>query len=99
MNTEVGHIASMLETTESQKTPLQKDQDELGKTLTYLIMGVAVLTFLIGVIFQDMPWTNMLLIAVSLAVVAIPEGFTAITMIILTIVSHNIAKRNALVKR
>src|SRR5690625_2241990 len=98
MNTEVGHIASMLETTESQKTPLQKDQDELGKTLTYLIMGVAVLTFLIGVVFQDMHWANMLLIAVSLAVAAIPEGLPAITTIILSIGTQNMAKRNALVR-
>ena len=98
MNTEVGHIASMLESTESQKTPLQKDQDQLGKTLTYLIIGVAILTFLVGVAFQDMPWTQMLLIAVSLAVAAIPEGLPAITTIILSIGTQNMAKRNALVR-
>ena len=98
MNTEVGHIASMLETTERQKTPLQKDQDKLGKTLTYLIVGVAVLTFLIGVFFRNLHWAHMLLIAVSLAVAAIPEGLPAITTIILSIGTQSMAKRNALVR-
>lgn len=98
MDTEVGHIASMLESTEAQKTPLQKDQDELGKTLTYLIIGVAILTFFVGTIFQDIPWDQMLLVAVSLAVAAIPEGLPAITTIILSIGTQNMADRNALVR-
>ncbi len=98
MDTEVGHIASMLETTESQQTPLQKDQEELGKTLTYLIIGIAVLTFFVGTIFQDIPWGQMLLVAVSLAVAAIPEGLPAITTIILSIGTQNMADRNALVR-
>ena len=98
MDTEVGHIASMLETTESQQTPLQKDQEELGKTLTYLIIGIAVITFFVGTIFQDIPWGQMLLVAVSLAVAAIPEGLPAITTIILSIGTQNMADRNALVR-
>lgn len=98
MDTEVGHIASMLEATEAKKTPIQQDQEKLGKTLTYLIIGIAILTFLIGTVFQDIPWTQMLLVAVSLAVAAIPEGLPAITTIILSIGTQNMAARNALIR-
>src|SRR5690625_4726216 len=98
MDTEVGHIASMLETTETQLTPLQKDQEELGKTLTYMIIGIAILTFFVGTVFQNIPWDQMLLVAVSLAVAAIPEGLPAITTIILSIGTQNMANRNALVR-
>jgi Ca2+-transporting ATPase len=98
MDTEVGHIASMLETTESQLTPLQKDQEQLGKSLTYMIIAVAILTFFVGTVFQDIPWDQMLLVAVSLAVAAIPEGLPAITTIILSIGTQNMADRNALVR-
>lgn len=98
MDTEVGHIASMLDATEAKKTPIQQDQEQLGKTLTYLIIGVAVVTFFIGTIFQDIAWPQMLLVAVSLAVAAIPEGLPAITTIILSIGTQNMADRNALIR-
>lgn len=98
MDTEVGHIASMLETTEAKKTPLQEDQEDLGKALTYMIIGIAILTFFVGTIFQNIPWDQMLLVAVSLAVAAIPEGLPAITTIILSIGTQNMANRNALVR-
>ena len=98
MDTEVGHIASMLESTESQLTPLQKDQEKLGKTLTYMIIGIAILTFVVGVFLRGIEWTDMLLVAVSLAVAAIPEGLPAITTIILSIGTQNMADRNALVR-
>lgn len=98
MDTEVGHIASMLETTEAKKTPLQEDQEDLGKALTYMIIGIAILTFFVGTIFQNIPWDQMLLVAVSLAVAAIPEGLPAITTIILSIGTQNMADRNALVR-
>lgn len=98
MDTEVGHIASMLETTEARKTPLQEDQEDLGKTLTYMIIGIAILTFFVGTVFQNIPWDQMLLVAVSLAVAAIPEGLPAITTIILSIGTQNMADRNALVR-
>lgn len=98
MNTEVGHIASMLKSTESSKTPLQRDQDELGKKLTYAIIGIAILTFIIGTFVQGEEWTRMLLVAVSLAVAAIPEGLPAISTIVLSIGTQNMSKRKALVR-
>ena len=98
MDTEVGHIASMLQNTDAQLTPLQQDQEKLGHTLTYLIIGVAVLTFLVGVFFRGFPALDMLLVAISLAVAAIPEGLPAITTIILSQGTQTMADRNALVR-
>lgn len=98
MDTEVGNIAGMLATAETVQTPLQRDQEELGKTLTYIIIGIAIITFMVGVFVQGLPWDQMLLVAVSLAVAAIPEGLPAITTIILSIGTQNMAKRNALIR-
>lgn len=98
MDTEVGNIAGMLASTEAIQTPLQRDQEELGKTLTYIILGIALITFAVGVLVQGLAWDHMLLVAVSLAVAAIPEGLPAITTIILSIGTQSMAKRNALIR-
>ncbi|UUX33795.1 cation-translocating P-type ATPase [Fundicoccus culcitae] len=101
MNTEVGNIANILSTTESQQTPLQRDQEELGKKLTYLIIIIAVITFFVGLFGPnagDNTVIDMLLISISLAVAAIPEGLPAITTIILSIGTQKMAERNALVR-
>ena len=98
MNTEVGHIATMLASTEAQLTPLQRDQNNLGKVLTYMIIAIAILTFAVGVFVQGEEVLHMLLIAISLAVAAIPEGLPAITTIILSIGTQTMAKRNALIR-
>lgn len=98
MNTEVGHIATMLSSSEKQITPLQRDQINLGKTLTKIIIGIAILTFIVGYFIKGIPFVNILLISISLAVAAIPEGLPAITTIILSIGTEIMAKRNALVR-
>lgn len=98
MNTEVGYIAEMLASTENQLTPLQRDQEELGKKLTVAILFIAVLTFIVGITVQDFEPIHMLLISVSLAVAAIPEGLPAITTIILSQGTTAMANRNALVR-
>lgn len=98
MNTEVGHIAQMLSSAEKQITPLQRDQANLGKTLTKAIIVIAVLTFVVGFFLRDIPFFTILLISISLAVAAIPEGLPAITTIILSIGTETMAKRNALVR-
>ncbi|WP_124058972.1 cation-translocating P-type ATPase [Vaginisenegalia massiliensis] len=97
MNTEVGHIANMLNATEKQKTPLQRDQDKLGKFLTIMILVIAAVTFIVG-LMNGRPWYEMLLIAISLAVAAIPEGLPAISTIILSLGTRTMAERKALVR-
>lgn len=97
MNTEVGHIAAMLSSTEKQKTPLQRDQDRLGKTLTMMILAIAVITFIVGLV-RGREVTDMLLVSISLAVAAIPEGLPAITTIILSLGTRTMADRKALVR-
>lgn len=98
MDTEVGYIAKMLSSTETQLTPLQRDQEKLGKTLTVAILVIAALTFIVGVTVQDFEPIHMILISISLAVAAIPEGLPAISTIILSQGTSAMAKRNALVR-
>ncbi|WP_028125440.1 cation-translocating P-type ATPase [Eremococcus coleocola] len=98
METEVGHIAKMLSFTQKQLTPLQRDQEALGKTLTKAIIVVAVVTFLIGTLLNGMGIMEMLLVSISLAVAAIPEGLPAISTIILSLGTQTMADRNALVR-
>lgn len=97
MSTEVGHIASMLSNTQKQQTPLQRDQENLGKVLTILILVIAAITFVMGLL-RGNEVVSMLLIAISLAVAAIPEGLPAISTIILSIGTRTMAERKALVR-
>ena len=98
MNTEVGKIANMLANTEEGKTPLQENQDALGKWLTIMILVIAVIIFVVGML-RGNEWTHMLLTAIAIAVVAIPEGLPAISTIILALGTQKMAQRNALVRK
>ena len=98
MNTEVGKIANMLANTEEGKTPLQENQDALGKWLTIMILVIAVIIFGVGLL-KGNQWTHMLLTAIAIAVAAIPEGLPAISTIILALGTQKMAQRNALVRK
>ena len=98
MNTEVGKIANMLANTEESKTPLQENQDALGKWLTIMILVIAVIIFVVGML-RGNEWTHMLLTAIAIAVAAIPEGLPAISTIILALGTQKMAQRNALVRK
>ena len=98
MNTEVGKIANMLANTEEGKTPLQENQDALGKWLTIMILVIAVIIFVVGLL-RGNEWTHMLLTAIAIAVAAIPEGLPAISTIILALGTQKMAQRNALVRK
>ena len=95
MNTEVGKIANMLANTEEGKTPLQENQDALGKWLTIMILVIAIIIFVVGML-RGNEWTHMLLTAIAIAVAAIPEGLPAISTIILALGTQKMAQRNAL---
>ena len=98
MNTEVGKIADMLANTEKGKTPLQENQDALGRWLTIMILVIAVVIFVVGLL-KGNEWTHMFLTAIAIAVAAIPEGLPAISTIILALGTQKMAQRNALVRK
>jgi Ca2+-transporting ATPase len=98
IQTELGKIASLLEQGNEEQTPLQKRLHELGLRLVWLCLGIVSLVFALGYLMET-PLIENLLISISLAVAAIPEGLPAIVTIALSIGVHKMAKRNALVRR
>ncbi len=99
MNTEVGKIAGMLATADETETPLKRNLNQLGKFLTYAILIIAVVMFVVGTVFRDHAVVDMLLTSISLAVAAIPEGLPAIVTIILALGTQVMAKRNAMIRK
>lgn len=98
MNTEIGKIAEMLKSQEKIKTPLQVKLEELGKWLGFIALGICTVIFFIGY-FQGRPPLEMFMLAVSLAVAAIPEGLPAIVTIVLSIGVQKMIKRSAIIRR
>ena len=98
MNTEVGKIAGIINSTEKQETPLQTKLNSLGKTLGIVALLICLFIFLIGIIQGKEP-IAMFMTAVSLAVAAIPEGLAAVSTIVLAIGVQKMVKKNAIVKR
>ena len=98
MDTEMGAVADMLRSTESEPTPLQKQLDGLGKRLA-LVAGIAVAVFLALELLRGEGLSETLLRAVALAVAAIPEGLPAVVAVTLAVGTSQMAKRGAIVKR
>ncbi|PIQ27640.1 ATPase [bacterium (Candidatus Blackallbacteria) CG17_big_fil_post_rev_8_21_14_2_50_48_46] len=98
MQTQLGKIATLLETVEAEATPLQKKLDQVGKTLAILAIAISGLIFLLGVLRGE-DWKHMLLSAVSVAVAAVPEGLPAVLTITLAFGSQRMLKRHALVRK
>lgn len=98
MNTEVGKIAEIIETTEEQATPLEQKLDKLGKTLGIVALIICTIIFGLGLLYGKEP-IQMFMTAVSLAVAAIPEGLPAVFTIVLAIGVQRMVKRNAIVKK
>ena len=98
MNTEVGKIATMIDSTEKEKTPLQVKLDNLGKTLGIAALVICLVIFLVGWIDGRKP-LDMFMTAVGLAVAAIPEGLVAVSTIVLAIGVQRMVKENAIVKK
>ncbi|PKV75176.1 cation-translocating P-type ATPase [Pontibacter ramchanderi] len=98
MQTEVGKIATIIQTEEEGKTPLEVRLNHLGKTLGKFAIGICVLIFLVALL-QGRDLAEMFLISVSLAVASIPEGLAAIVAIVLSIGVTSMSKRNAIIRR
>lgn len=98
MKTEVGNIASIIEGEEEAKTPLEIRLNNLGKTLGKIAIGICIFIFLVSLI-QGRDLAEMFLVAVSLAVAAIPEGLAAIVAVVLSIGITSMSKRNAIIRR
>jgi len=98
MKTEIGQIAELLQSVEIEATPLQRKLDQLGKVLGWAALAVSGLVFLLGWARGIEP-LEIFLVAVSLAVAAVPEGLPAVVTITLALGMREMIQRNALVRR
>lgn len=98
MQTEIGAIASSLEIKDKELTPLQKKINEISKILSLIIAGIIFLMFVIGVL-KGMNFTDILLLSISLAVAAIPEGLPAVITVTLSLGMSTMAKKKAIVRK
>jgi Ca2+-transporting ATPase len=98
MSTELGKIAELLSVVENEQTPLQKALDQLGKTLGWACLVVCAIVFVTGLIQGGDP-LNLFMIAVSLAIAAVPEGLPAIVTISLALGMQEMIQRHALIRR
>ena len=103
MSTEMGKIANIIQNTQEGKTPLQKRLSQLSKVLSISVLGICAVIFLIKLFTSAEINTEVILgsfmLAVSLAVAAIPEGLVAVVTIVLSIGVTNMAKRSAIIRR
>lgn len=103
MQTQMGHIADALTQTKENKTPLQLRLSQLSRILTWLVLGICVVVFAVGVLragtINGRVVLDTFLIAVSLAVAAIPEGLAAVVTIVLSIGVTNMSRRSAVIRR
>ncbi len=98
MSTQIGLIAEMLQAVEQEQTPLQRRLDQLGKVLGWAALAVCALVFAIGWMRGTDP-LEMFIIAVSLAIAAVPEGLPAVVTISLALGMREMISRNALIRR
>ena len=98
MNTEIGKIADMLDKDSDTQTPMQVRLEKLGKVIGTAAVLICVVIFIIGIL-HDRPVISMLMVAVSLAVGAIPEGLPAISTIILSMGVRRMVKHNAIIRK
>ncbi|MFV0465764.1 MAG: cation-translocating P-type ATPase [Lachnospiraceae bacterium] len=98
MNTEVGKIASLLNTTAEHKTPLQENLDQFGKKLSILIIVICILLFGLSILRGE-PLLSAFMFAVALAVAAIPEALSSIVTIVLAFGTQKMARENAIIRK
>ena len=98
MKTEMGKIAGLLNSDETQKTPLQKRLNHLGKRISLIALAAAAFVFFIGEM-QGEPMLDMFITAISLAVAAVPETLTVIVTLTLAFGVQKMAKKNAIIRK
>jgi Ca2+-transporting ATPase len=98
MNTEIGHIAEMIQSYKEEPTPLQVKLDQLGKWLGWGALAVCGIVFVAGWL-QGREVLEMFMVAVSLAIAAVPEGLTAVVTICLALGLQRMIKRHALIRK
>lgn len=98
-NTEIGKIATNIQQTEEEASPLQQKLSKLAKLLAFLVVGVSIVVFIVGLFRDDLTILDSLMTAVSLSVAAIPEGLAAVVTIVLSIGMNRMAEKNAIVKK
>lgn len=94
---EVGKIATMIQSVEDTKTPMQQRLDQLGKFLAIAALVICGIICVVGVLYGN-PLLEMFMTAVSLAAAAIPEGLPAVSTIVLAMGVQRLAKRNAIIR-
>ena len=103
MDTEMGKIAGALTDAKEGKTPLQMKLSQLSKILTWLVLGICVVVFGVQLIRAEqinLSWAvDSFMVAVSLAVAAIPEGLAAVVTVVLSIGVTNMSRRNAIIRK
>ncbi len=107
MNTEMGKIADALSNAQSEETPLQMKLNQLSKILTVLVIGICAVIFAVGLFRAQLSpegitgdtLLDTFMVAVSLAVAAIPEGLAAVVTIVLSIGVTNMSRRNAIIRK
>lgn len=107
MDTEMGKIAGALAQAQDGQTPLQKKLAQLSKILSFIVIGICAVIFAIGIIRELVTGNHIgleflldtFMIAVSLAVAAIPEGLAAVVTVVLSIGVTNMSKKNAIIRK
>ncbi len=103
MATEMGRIADYISNAEEEKTPLQKTLAGLSRILSICVLGISVFIFIFGVLqsggFSGSNVLEMFLLAISLAVAAIPEGLVAVVTVVLSIGVTRMSKRNSIIRK
>lgn len=98
MNTELGKIADSLLNKKSDITPLQKKINKVSKVLTYIVLLIIIVMMVIGLILKN-NFFDILMLSISLAVAAIPEGMSSIITIILSLGMTEMAKKNVIIRK
>ncbi len=98
MNTELGHIAELMNQAQQRKTPLQKSLDDFSGKLAAAILAICAVVFCLSMFRSGMGLLDSLLFAVALAVAAIPEALSSIVTIVLAMGTQKMARQNAIIK-